>query len=165
MTTHNTEVDRLVVEHRSYAHALASDILKKLPPHVERVELQSAAELGLVEAATVFDARLGVQFKTFAYYRIRGAIYDAIRKAKFMQPLNDEKAESTADPSESAEERLIHKELGVRLGLALARLPAQNRRVIEGCYYQNRTLEDVGAELGLSKSWTCRAAARRTLPL
>ena len=41
----------LIEKHRSYAHAIAADILKKLPPHAERDELQAAAELGLVEAA------------------------------------------------------------------------------------------------------------------
>jgi RNA polymerase sigma factor for flagellar operon FliA len=39
-------------------------------------------------------------------------------------------------------------------------LPEKNRKVIEGCYYQNRTLEDVGADMGLSKSWTCRIHAK-----
>ncbi len=33
----------------------------------------------LVEAAERFDARQGVAFSTFAYYRIRGAMYDGMR--------------------------------------------------------------------------------------
>ena len=36
--------------------------------------------MGLVEAASAFDPSRGVQFKTFAYYRIKGAIYDGLRK-------------------------------------------------------------------------------------
>jgi RNA polymerase sigma factor for flagellar operon FliA len=48
---------------------------------VEKEDIQGAAELGLTEAANTFDGRPGVQFKTFGYYRIRGAVYDAIRKA------------------------------------------------------------------------------------
>jgi RNA polymerase sigma factor FliA len=72
---------RLIESHRSYAHAIAGDILRKLPSHVEKDDLQGAAELGLTEATNAFDGRPGVQFKTFAYYRIRGAVYDAIRKA------------------------------------------------------------------------------------
>lgn len=74
----------LIESHRSYAHAIAAEVLKKLPPHAERDELQAAAELGLVEAAGSFDSSRGVQFKTFAYYRIRGAVYDAIRKATWL---------------------------------------------------------------------------------
>ena len=33
-----------------------------------------------MEAANSFDPSRGVLFKTFAYYRIRGAIYDSLRK-------------------------------------------------------------------------------------
>jgi len=75
-----TQVDDLVEAHRSYAQALAGQILRGLPSHVERSEINAAAELGLVEAASGFDPRRGVQFKTFAYYRVRGAVYDCIRK-------------------------------------------------------------------------------------
>ncbi len=77
----NTSAHQLAETHRPYAHALAADILKKLPAHVEKDDVQASAELGLMEAARSFDARPGVQFKTFAYYRIRGAIYDGLRKA------------------------------------------------------------------------------------
>lgn len=74
------EIDNLVDLHRSYAQALAAQILRGLPSHVDRSEIHAAAELGLVEAASSFDSRRGVQFKTFAYYRIRGAVYDCLRK-------------------------------------------------------------------------------------
>jgi len=75
-----SEIDSLVDAHRSYARALAAQILRGLPPHVDRSEINASAELGLVEAATSFDSRRGVQFKTFAYYRVRGAVYDCLRK-------------------------------------------------------------------------------------
>ena len=47
---------------------------------LERDEVRGAAELGLVEAANSFDPTRGVLFKTFAYYRIRGAIFDNLRR-------------------------------------------------------------------------------------
>ncbi len=72
---------RLVESHRSYAHAIAAEVLRKLPPSVDRDDVRVAAELGLVEAARAFDPGRHVLFKTFAYYRIRGAIYDDLRKA------------------------------------------------------------------------------------
>jgi RNA polymerase sigma factor for flagellar operon FliA len=74
------EIESLVEAHRSYAQALAAQILRGLPPRVDRSEINAAAELGLVEAASGYDSRRGVQFKTFAYYRIRGAVYDCLRK-------------------------------------------------------------------------------------
>ena len=71
--------DRLVETFRSYAQAIAAEIQRKYPT-VERDELRAAADLGLVEAANSFDPTRGVLFKTFAYYRIRGAVYDCLRK-------------------------------------------------------------------------------------
>jgi RNA polymerase sigma factor for flagellar operon FliA len=80
MTTLPTPgADRLVEAYRSYAHAIAAEVMRKFPT-VDRDDIIGSAELGLVEAANHFDASRGVLFKTFAYYRIRGAIYDALRK-------------------------------------------------------------------------------------
>jgi RNA polymerase sigma factor for flagellar operon FliA len=74
------EADRLIEAHVSYAHAIAAEVIRKLPPEMDRKDIQGWAELGLVEAANSFDHSRGVQFKTFAYYRIKGAIYDGLRK-------------------------------------------------------------------------------------
>jgi RNA polymerase sigma factor for flagellar operon FliA len=75
-----TNPNRLIEAYRSYSHAISAEVLKKLPSSVDRDDVIGAAELGLVEAAQKFDPSRGVLFKTFAYYRIRGAIYDALRK-------------------------------------------------------------------------------------
>ena len=36
--------------------------------------------IGLLEAASRFDPEAGAHFMTFAYYRVRGAIYDGLRQ-------------------------------------------------------------------------------------
>jgi RNA polymerase sigma factor for flagellar operon FliA len=74
------DLNRLIETYRSYAHALAAEVLRTLPATVDKDDVRGAAELGLVEAANSFDPLRGVLFKTFAYYRIRGAVYDALRK-------------------------------------------------------------------------------------
>ena len=79
-TSARSEADRLIEAHVSYSHAIAAEVIRKLPPELERKDIQGWAELGLVEAANSFDPSRGVQFKTFAYYRIKGAIYDGLRK-------------------------------------------------------------------------------------
>jgi RNA polymerase sigma factor for flagellar operon FliA len=71
--------DRLVEAYRTYAHAIAAEVIRKYPS-VDRDDVRGSAELGLVEAANHFDPTRGVLFKTFAYYRIRGAVYDSLRK-------------------------------------------------------------------------------------
>lgn len=74
------EADRLIEAHVSYSHAIAAEVIRKLPADIDRKDIQGWAELGLVEAANSFDPSRGVQFSTFAYYRIKGAIYDGLRK-------------------------------------------------------------------------------------
>ncbi|HKS72888.1 MAG TPA: sigma-70 family RNA polymerase sigma factor [Terriglobales bacterium] len=74
------EVTRLTEANLPYAHAIAAEVSRKLPLVLERKDIQGWAELGLVEAAKSFDPTRGIQFKTFAYYRIKGAIYDGLRK-------------------------------------------------------------------------------------
>lgn len=73
-------------QHQGYAEALATDIAKKLPSHVEREELVGFAMVGLAEAAASFDVTRGVSFETFAYYRIRGAVFDGLRKMAWLPP-------------------------------------------------------------------------------
>lgn len=70
----------LVERHLDYASALARQIHARLPAHVDFAELEQYARLGLVEAANKFDAARGAQFTTFAYYRIRGAVFDGLRR-------------------------------------------------------------------------------------
>src|SRR3984893_4707873 len=74
------DVTKLVEANLPYAHAIAAEVIRKLPFDQERKDIQGWAELGLVEAANSFDRTRGVQFTTFAYYRIKGAIYDGVRK-------------------------------------------------------------------------------------
>src|ERR1700742_3068372 len=75
-----SDIARLTELNLSYAHAIAMEVSRKLPLVLERKDIQGWAELGLVEAARSFDPTRGIQFKTFAYYRIKGAIYDGLRK-------------------------------------------------------------------------------------
>ncbi|MEZ5356663.1 MAG: sigma-70 family RNA polymerase sigma factor [Bryobacteraceae bacterium] len=195
--------DALIHSHLSYAHALAAEILRTVPASVERKELESAAELGLAEAARSFDASRGVQFKTFAYYRIRGSIYDSLRKMgwfsrsayqdlRFHAAANDLMAdESTGqqsegvdiealagsvvqcymvsldaarhdavDPGDGPEKKLERRQSSDMVREALRRLPEKNRKILEAYYYQDRTLEEIGAGMGLSKSWLCRMHAK-----
>src|SRR5262245_41015644 len=81
-TSQFTAADRaqLIEQHRPYVRVLAVEVAKGLPPHIELDELIAFGNLGLVEAAERYEPRYGVTFHTFAYYRIRGAIYDGLRK-------------------------------------------------------------------------------------
>ena len=156
---------RLIENHLPYARAIMAEIVKTLPIHLERSDLQAAAELGLTEAAHSYDHGLGVQFKTFAYYRIRGAIYDAVRKASWFSWTPEDTALDAVDPGLSAEDRIIQEELSARLHQALPRLSAQDRQIIQAYYFEGRNLEEIGDSVGLSKSWVCRLHGKAIVSL
>jgi RNA polymerase sigma factor FliA len=72
--------DRLVLEHLPLVKHVIGRLIGDLPPGVDRENLESSGVLGLVEAAAKFDPTRAVQFKTFAFRRIRGAVLDELRR-------------------------------------------------------------------------------------
>src|SRR5215813_7303908 len=60
--------------------SIALQVKTKLPAHIELDDLIGYGSIGLMEAMSNFKTGRGTTFKTFAYYRIRGAIYDGLRK-------------------------------------------------------------------------------------
>src|SRR6516164_7092955 len=73
------EKKSLVEQHLPLVHAVARKVKRTLNAAVDLEDLVGYGSKGLVEAAERFDARQGVAFSTFAYYRIRGAMYDGLR--------------------------------------------------------------------------------------
>ena len=69
------------MEHLSLVRAVARRIHRQMPQHVELEDLISAGMLGLVDASSRFNERKGVTFRTFASFRIRGAILDSLRNS------------------------------------------------------------------------------------
>jgi RNA polymerase sigma factor for flagellar operon FliA len=76
MTSPRLTTDQLVFTHQGLVRAIARGIHRSLPPFMELDDLISYGQLGLMQAAGDFDPERGVQFSTFAYHRIRGAILD-----------------------------------------------------------------------------------------
>ncbi len=74
-----TERDRLLLEHLPTVRYLARRIHERLPQHVELDDLISAGVVGLIDAFSKFDHGKKVQFKSYAQFRIRGAILDSLR--------------------------------------------------------------------------------------
>jgi RNA polymerase sigma factor FliA len=62
-----------------FVRSIAGKIKKTLAQGIEFDDLVSYGMLGLYEAADRYDSRHGANFMTFAYYRVRGAIYDGLR--------------------------------------------------------------------------------------
>ena len=73
------EQEKLLLEHLPIVRFLARRIHERLPQHVDIEDLVSASVVGLMDAFTKFDPAKKVQFRSYAQFRIRGAILDSLR--------------------------------------------------------------------------------------
>ncbi len=71
--------EQLLVEHLPTVRFIARRIHERLPQHVELDDLVSAGMVGLIDAFSKFDHGKKVQFKSYAQFRVRGAILDSLR--------------------------------------------------------------------------------------
>ena len=71
--------ERVLLEHLPIVRFLARRIHERLPQHVEIEDLVSAGVVGLMDAFSKFDPAKKVQFRSYAQFRIRGAILDSLR--------------------------------------------------------------------------------------
>jgi RNA polymerase sigma factor for flagellar operon FliA len=78
----NEDKDReqLIMSELSTVYYIARRIHERLPQQVPLEDLVSAGVIGLIEAVRSYDSAKSVPFKSFAKFRIRGAILDDLRK-------------------------------------------------------------------------------------
>lgn len=74
------EIAALVEEGQGLVRSLAMEVHRSLPVRMDLDDLIAYGQVGLTEAAQRYDASSNTRFTTFAYYRIRGAIYDGVSK-------------------------------------------------------------------------------------
>ena len=196
-----------------YVRSLAATVRKQFNSQIEMDELMAYGQVGLLEAAERFDSKVGANFLTFAHYRIKGAIFDGLRKMgilkgpesrsfgmadranAYMGNLADRDQGSNhgsdvaddvreissavtglamvfatslegteglqlSDEAMPADERLELEQMKGRVRAAIEKLPEKERKLLNGYYFQAKTLEEAGAEIGQSKSWASRLHAR-----
>lgn len=75
----------LILKNTGYARMLAREFhSKRTSLGIEHQEYVGAALLALCDAAKRFDSSKGAHFKTFCYFRIRGAMLDLVRRDGFI---------------------------------------------------------------------------------
>ena len=72
--------DELVLSHLTEVLFIARRIHERLPGGVQLEDLVHSGVLGLLQATQNFDSTRNIKFKTFAKFRIRGAILDSLRE-------------------------------------------------------------------------------------
>jgi RNA polymerase sigma factor for flagellar operon FliA len=75
----SAEQEQVLLDHLPIVRFLARRIHERLPQHVDIEDLVSAGVVGLMDAFSKFDPGKKVQFRSYAQFRIRGAILDSLR--------------------------------------------------------------------------------------
>src|ERR1035437_3780712 len=71
--------DKLIMEYAPLIKFIAQKIAIRLPPNIELDDLISSGVIGLMDAIEKYDPSRDNKFKTYAEFRIRGAILDELR--------------------------------------------------------------------------------------
>jgi RNA polymerase sigma factor FliA len=74
------ERERLLLEHLPQVKFIARRIHDRLPSQVPLDDLIHAGVIGLIDAVEKFDPSKNVQLRSYAKFRIRGAILDSLRE-------------------------------------------------------------------------------------
>ncbi len=88
----NSTRDKLIVEYSSLIKYIAQKIAARLPANIELDDLISSGVIGLMDAIEKYDASRDNKFKTYAEFRIRGAILDELRAQDWVPRSVREKA-------------------------------------------------------------------------
>lgn len=103
------ERERLLLEHLPQVKYIARRIHDRLPAQVPLDDLIHAGVVGLIDAVEKFDPGKNVQLKSYAKFRIRGAILDSLREMDWSPRHLRRQARRIED---------AHRELKLRLGRA-----------------------------------------------
>ena len=115
------ERERLIMEHLPQVRLIARKIHERVPSSVAFDDLLSAGVIGLIQAIDNFNAAQGVKLRTYAEFRIRGAILDSLRegdwaprmKRKLARELEAALARAEQTLGRAPEESDIAAQLGI----------------------------------------------------
>lgn len=79
LTRGEAERERIIRQFTPVIKAMAHRLAFRLPPHLDADDLVSVGVIGLMDALDKYDPAREAKFKTYAEFRIRGAMLDEIR--------------------------------------------------------------------------------------
>ncbi len=124
------ERERLIIEHLPQVRLIARKIHERLPDSIVLDDLLSAGVVGLIQAIDNFDPRQNVKLRTYAEFRIRGAILDSLRDTDWAPRMKRRLARELEEAVSKAEQRFgrtpdeaeIAAELGISVEIYRQRL-------------------------------------------
>jgi RNA polymerase sigma factor FliA len=100
------EREQLILQHLPQVRLIARRIQERLPENISLEDLISTGVLGLIAAIDNFDPSHNVKLKTYAEYKIRGAILDSLRGLDWAPRQKRRQAKRIEAAISSAEQRL-----------------------------------------------------------
>ncbi|HXA52047.1 MAG TPA: FliA/WhiG family RNA polymerase sigma factor [Candidatus Acidoferrum sp.] len=117
------ERERLILEHLPQVRLIARRIQERLPESITLDDLVSTGVLGLISAIDNFDPAQNVKLKTYAEYKIRGAILDSLRGLDWAPRQKRRKSKQIESAIATAEQKLkrspTEDEIAAELGITL----------------------------------------------
>lgn len=212
--------EKMILEQMSEVRFIARRIHDRLPKHVSLEDLVHSGVIGLIDAVHKFDPQKNVQFKSYAKFRIRGAILDSLRELDWsprdvrkkarrleethlalrqrlgrdaseqelaeamkmsvaeleqlladlrgldlgsLQDTRGDDSEDTVlahvsqqDDGEDPYTQTLQSEMRSLLARAINELSERERQILALYYYEELTMKEVGATLGLTESRICQ---------
>jgi RNA polymerase sigma factor FliA len=117
------EREGLILEHLPQVRLIARRIHDRVPSSVNLDDLISTGAVGLISAIDRFNPALNVKLKTYAEYKIRGAILDSLRGLDWA-PRQHRKRSKQIEAAMAAVEQRLHRipteeEIAAHLGLTI----------------------------------------------
>lgn len=144
----------------SYQPLVFKVVMQIRPPADVTMDMIQEGTIGLIEAVERFDPQRGVRFSTFAMYRIRGRVLNALRRDHRATYSLDQDAASDrplaqrlADPqSDDALASVEDHAVIARIADTVRALPPRERTILRAMYFEAREPRRVAAELRISLS-------------
>src|ERR1700691_329257 len=104
--TSDDEREQLILQHLPQVRLIARRIQERLPENISLDDLISTGVIGLIAAIDNFDPGQNVKLKTYAEYKIRGAILDSLRGLDWAPRQKRRQAKQIEAAISKAEQRL-----------------------------------------------------------
>jgi RNA polymerase sigma factor for flagellar operon FliA len=100
------EKEKLVIEYAPLVKAIASKISSRLPKSIQIDDLISAGIMGLMDAIDKWDPSRQTKLRTYAEFRIKGAILDELRAQDWVPRTIRDKAKLVDKANRELEQKL-----------------------------------------------------------
>ncbi len=116
--------EQLIIKYSPLVNYVANKLAGRLPPHILPEDLIGPGIIGLIDAIEKFDPSKKIKFKTYAEFRIRGAMLDELRNLDWVPRSIRKKATELENTIDRLERRLGRmpedEEVAEEMGLSMA---------------------------------------------